>query len=67
MSPGGAVHGGGVPWGRCLPVNVAASRLPGFEGRAGEQRVRGGLGKARVLQVARGDGDGERGVEVVVR
>lgn len=71
MSPIGAVHGGGggggLPWGRGLSVDVAASRLPGFEGWAGEQRVRGGLGDARVLKVAGGDGDWEGGVEVVVR
>lgn len=67
MSPGGAVYGGGMPWGRGLPVDVAASRLPVFESRAGEQRVCGGLGEMRVLQVAGGDGDREWGVEVVVR
>lgn len=67
MSPGGAVHGGGgVSRGRSLSVDVAGSWLPGFESRAGEQRVRGGLGEARVLQVAGGDGDGEGGMEVVV-
>lgn len=36
MSPIGAVHGGGggggLPWGGGLSVDVAASRLPGFEG-----------------------------------
>lgn len=71
VSSGGAVHGGGrgrrVPRGGGLPVNVAAARLPGFEGRAGEERVRGGLGEACVLQMAGGDGDGQRCVEVVVR
>lgn len=68
VSPGGVVHGGGgVPRGRGLSVDVAAIRLPGFEGRAGEQRVSGGLGEARVLQVVGGDGDGEGGVEIVVR
>lgn len=29
--------------------------------------MRGGLGDARVLQVAGGDGDGERGAQVVLR
>lgn len=72
VSPGGAVHRGGgggrgVPRGGGLPVDVAGARLPGFEGRAREQRVRGGLGEAQVFQVAGGDGNGERGVEVVVR
>lgn len=71
MSPTGAVHGGGggggVSRGRSLPVNVADCWFPGFEGRAGEQRVSGGLGEARVLQVTGGDGDGEGGMEVVVR
>lgn len=69
VSPGGAVHrgGGGVPRGGGLSVDVAGARLPGFEGRAGQQRVRGGLGEAQVFQVAGGDGNGERGVEVVVR
>lgn len=68
VSPGGAVHGGGgvARRGR-LPVDVASRGFPGFEGRAGERGVRGGLGDARVLQVGGGDGDGERGVEVVLR
>lgn len=45
MSPGGAVHGGGgVSWGRGLPVDVAGGWFPGFEGRAGEQGVSGRLG-----------------------
>lgn len=72
VSPGGAVHGGdggggGVPRGGGLPVDMAGTRLPGFESRAREQRVRGGLGEVQVFQVAGGDGNGERGVEVVVR
>lgn len=68
VSPGGAVHGGGgLSGGGGLPVDVAGSWLPGFEGRAGEQWVSGCLGNPRVLQVARGDGDGERGVKVVMR
>lgn len=50
-----------------LTVDVAHCRFPGFEGRAGEHRVCRGLGDARVLQVARGDGDGERGMEVMLR
>lgn len=70
MSPGGAVHGGGggggVPWGRGLSVDVAASWLPGFEGRVGEQRVSSGLWETRVLKMTGGDGDGEWGMEVVV-
>lgn len=65
VPPGGTVHGGRVARGRGLPVDVAAGRLPGLEGRAGEHRVRGGLGEARVLQVAGRDGDGEGAVEVV--
>lgn len=72
VPPARAVHGGGgggrgVPRGRGLPVDVARAWLPGLEGRGGEQRVRGGLGQAKVFQlaVAGGDGDGERGVEVV--
>lgn len=66
VSPAGAVHRGRrVARGGGLPLDVAAGRLPGFEGGAGEERVGGGLGEARVLQVAGGDGDGERGVEVV--
>lgn len=72
VSPGGAVHrggggGGGVSRGGHLPVDVAHCWFPGFEGRAGEHGVCSGLGDARVLQVAGGDGDGERGVEVVLR
>lgn len=36
VSSGGAVHGGGgVPRDRGLPVDMAASWLPGFEGRTG--------------------------------
>lgn len=50
-----------------LTVDVARCWFPGFEGRAGEHRVCGGLGDARVLQVAGGDGDGERGMEVMLR
>lgn len=47
MSPGGTMHGrgGGVSRGRGLPVDVAGSWFPGFEGRAGEQRVSGCLGQ----------------------
>lgn len=63
---GGAVHGGAVRWDGRLPVDMAPSWLPGFEGRAGEERVRGGLGETLVLQMAGGDGDGQGGVEVVV-
>lgn len=67
VSPGGAVHEGrGVPWGRCLSVDVAASRLPSFEGRAGEQRVRGGLRETWLFKMTGGDGDGEWRMEVVV-
>lgn len=67
MSPGGAVQrGGGVRRSGGLPVDVAAGRFPGFEGRVGDERVRGGLGEARVLQVVGWDGDGQRGVEVAV-
>lgn len=37
VSPGGAVHGGRrAPRGGGLPLDVTASRLPGFKGRAGE-------------------------------
>lgn len=67
VSPG-AVQGRGVVCGDGgLPVDVAVRRLPGFEGRAGDEGVRGGLGEAALLQVAGGDGDGERAVEVGVR
>lgn len=46
MSPGGGMHrGSDVPRGGGLPLDVAASRLPGFESGAGEQRVCGGLGQ----------------------
>lgn len=72
VPPARAVHGGGgagrgVSRGRGLPVDVACGRLPGFEGRGGEQRVCGGFRQAQVFQlaVAARDGDGERGVEVV--
>lgn len=50
-----------------LTVDVARCRLPGFEGRAGEHWVCSGLGDAWVLQVSGGDGDGERGMEVMLR
>lgn len=66
VSPGGG-RGGGVARRGRLPVDVARRRPPGREGRAGERGVRGGLGDALVLQVGGGDGDGERGVEVVLR
>ena len=66
LSSGGAVRGGRPPRGRRLPVDMAAGRLPDFEGRAGEGRVWGGLREVRVLQMAGGDGDGQRGMEVVV-
>lgn len=56
-----------MPRGGRLPVDVARRRFPGFEGRAGQHRVCAGLGDAWVFQVAGGDGDGERGVEVVLR
>lgn len=48
-------------------MDVACGRLPGLEGRGGEQRVRGGFRQAQVFQlaVAARDGDGEWGVEVV--
>lgn len=46
VPPGGVLHSGGsVSRGRGLPLDVAAGRLPGFEGGAGEQRVCGGLGQ----------------------
>lgn len=68
VPPAGALRGGGgVCRGGGLSLDVAPGRLPGFEGRAGEQRVRGGFGQARLLRVVGGDGDGEGGVEVVVR
>lgn len=72
VPPARAVHrrggrGRGVSRGRGLPVDVACGRLPGLEGRGGEQRVCGGFGQAQVFQlaVAAGDGDGERCMEVV--
>lgn len=72
VPPARAVHGGGgggrgVSRGGGLPVDVACGRLPGLEGRGGEQRVCGGFRQAQVFQlaVAAGDGDGQRGVEVV--
>lgn len=72
VPPSRAAHGRGrrgrgVSRGRGLPVDVACGRLPGLEGRGGEQRVCGGFGQAQVFQlaVAAGDGDGKRGVEVV--
>lgn len=67
MSSSGDVHGGGgVPRGRGLPVDVATSRLPGFEGRAGEVRVCGGLGEMRMLQMPGRDGDGQGGMVAVM-
>lgn len=52
---------------RGLPVHVTpARRVPHPEGRAGQQRVGGGLGQARPLQVGLRNGNGERRVEVVV-
>ncbi|KAF0025165.1 hypothetical protein F2P81_022046 [Scophthalmus maximus] len=67
VSSSGDVHGGGgVPRGRGLPVDVATSRLPGFEGRAGEVRVCGGLGEMRMLQMPGRDGDGQGGMVAVM-
>lgn len=67
VPPAGVVYGGGVAWDGGLPLDVAGAGLPRFKGRAGEQRVRDGFGDACVLQVAAGNGDGQRGAVVVVR
>lgn len=71
VSPGGAVHRGGerggVSRGGHLTVDVARCWFPGIEGRAGEHWVCRGLRDAWVLQVTGGDGDGERGMEVMLR
>lgn len=48
-----------------LPLDVASTGVPGFQGRAREQGVAGGLGQAGPLRVALGDGDGEGGMVVV--
>ena len=48
-----------------LPVDISPTRIPGFEGRTGQQGVGGGLGEMRALQVVGGDGDGKRGMEVM--
>ena len=47
-----------------LPVDISPTRIPGCEGRTGQQGMGGGLGEVRSLQVVGGDGDGKRGMEV---
>lgn len=67
VSPGAVQRRGVVGGDGGLPVDVAVRGLPGFEGGAGDEGVRDGLGEAALLQVAGGDGDGERAVDVGVR